>query len=326
MMRRERDIKKRRLLTGADGKLRTGWLLTITLVAWATASLGVRFGLGALFQALFRVWNVNADTAAKAPAWARVLYSWHGSLISVLRAAAVAALCVPLRRLWKLRPAPMRLKALPPACLIGFGAIIAMGLLALAADSLRLEWPLDRPRFSAGQPVLLVSLLAVALAEELLGKGIVFDGLKARWGSLRAAVCAAILFFFINGGWSGNVVSAVNVLLMGFLTCRLYALWGLGASAGFRVGWSFAAMCALGFGGGELALYRLYHVSEGWLTGGDGGPVYGLFATAFLALALAALYRSEAGVLLKRIYHRSRDHRRVPPGSGETANPQKNRR
>ena len=60
---------------------------------------------------------------------------------------------------------------------------------------------------------------------------------------------------------------------------------------GLRWGWSFATVFLLGFGGGEASLLRFYGVSETLLTGGDAGPVYGLYLTIILALALVWLYR-----------------------------------
>ena len=74
----------------------------------------------------------------------------------------------------------------------------------------------------------------------------------------------------------------MNALLLGIAGCLLYARHGLWTSVGFRWGWGFATAFLLGFGGGDGAVYRLYGVSEALLTGGDAGPMHGLWVTLLL--------------------------------------------
>ena len=283
-----------------QGRLRGGWLLSLTLAAWLVATLALRVGMAAGFGWLFRVWGISASNAHRAPAWARMIYVWHGSMITLLSAVVVLALSFALRRLWRLegreRFAPAKLGG---AWLCGLGTIVSIAVLCLAPDSMRLEWPLSRPRLTAALPALCLISLVSALAEESFTKRVVFDGLRTRWGVGWAALCACLNSFFSGNGWTGGVLCAVNVLLMGLLCCAIYEEKGLWAAAGFRWGWSVATLFLLGFGGGDHAVYRLYSVSERWLTGGDGGPICGAWGTLLLVILLGCLERDRLKALWK---------------------------
>ena len=266
--------------------LRTLWLLVISLLALAVATTALQTGLNALFDALFRTWNLRADNVARAPGWARALYAWRGGLVALLSGGALIALCPPLRRLWGARGE--KKKAGSGAgiyAMIGTATALVIAVVSLVPDSSRLEWPLSAPRFSATLPALCVFSFIGVLAEERFVRGVLLDGLAPRWGRVAAIAVACAAFFLMRSGWSGGPVYALNVLLTGIYGCLLYERAGLWAGVGFR--WCLEACCAflLGFGGGDAAIYRLYGVSETLLTGGDRGPLYGLW----LAVALAAL-------------------------------------
>lgn len=275
----------------ADGRVRAGWLLAASLLGYALAALALRRGLAALLSALTEAWGVNASTALRAPAWARTLWSWKGSLVTAVVSAALLCLSLGLRRLWGLDGASMRFRGrrLLLATLAGLALAILVLLLGLIPDSLRME-P-DAPRLRASLPALCAVSLLAAISEEAFTKGVLFDGLADRWGRPWATVAACAVFFLSNGGMAGNAVSAVNVLLLGLVCCAAHARYGLWSAVGLRWGWSVATVFLMGFGGGEASLMRFYGVSEALLTGGDAGPVYGLYATAALALALAWLER-----------------------------------
>ena len=78
------------------------------------------------------------------------------------------------------------------------------------------------------------------------------------------------------------MISALNVLLMGWLCCLLYERRGLWSAVFFRWAWSTVNVFVLGFGGQSASVYRLYGVSEVLMTGGDAGPAYGLWTTLLL--------------------------------------------
>lgn len=278
-----------------EGGLRTGSLLAISLLGYAVAALAMRRGLNAAFGALFRTWGVDAESAARAPRWAAAVYRWHGSAVTVIVCAALLALSASMRRLWLGRTdrASFNASALARAALTGLCGTVIVAAFCLIPDSMRLQWPLGAPRLTWALPALIAVSLLAALAEEAFLKRVLFDGIRARWGTPWAAGIVCALFFASNGGYAGNVACAINVLLLGGVCCALYARWGLWAAAGFRWSWSVGTVFLLGFGGADAAVYKLYGVSEAWLTGGDAGPVHGLWATLLLGAALA-------GTLMKR--------------------------
>lgn len=251
--------------------------------------------MNAAFAALFRAWGIDAENAARAPWWAAAVFRWHGSAVTVIVCAALLALSAGLRRLWLGQRARATLegRALARAAIAGLCVALVIAALCLLPDSMRLEWPPGAPNVTWALPTLCAVSLLAALAEEAFLKRVLFDGLRARWGAIWATAIVCALFFVSNGGYAGNVACAVNVLLLGAICCAMYARWGLWAAAGFRWGWSVGTMFVMGFGGGEAAVYRLYGVSEAWLTGGDAGPVYGLWATLLLAGMLAWLMRKK---------------------------------
>ena len=293
----------KRWFAGDGGAVRGGWLLAASLAAWLAASLLIRRGLSAGFAALFGAWRIDAVSAARAPGWARTLYAWHGSLITLLVSGALLALAAALRRLWRL-PAgktPFEMGAAAKAWLLGTGMVVLIAALCLLPDSMRMEWPLSRPRIGIGTAVLWIISLAGALAEEDFSKRVLYDGLRARWGAGWAALCACAAFFLTNGGFSGSALSAVNVMLLGLAGCAIYARLGFWAAAAFRWGWSAANVFLLGFGGGEYAVYRLYAVSENGLTGGDAGFIYGGWTTLLLAAVIAWLERDRIRAVAGRL-------------------------
>ncbi len=276
--------RNRRIWTAGDGGLKTGWLLAASLFGYALVTLGTRYGLIRAFGALFSAWGIDATNAHRAPGWARALFVWHGTLGTLAFAALTLLLSKGLRRLWRL-DGPM---LGPPsgtlwkATMVGILGPLIVAAVCLIPDSMRLEWPLSVPRFTWRLPALAaVSLLSV-LAEEAFSKRVLYDGLRGRWNNLWAAVVVCAVHWLTGGGVSGGVVSAVNALLLGLTGCLLYARYGLWTSVGFGWGWGLANVFLLGFGGGDTAVYRFYGVSEALLTGGDAGPMQGLWATLLL--------------------------------------------
>ncbi len=264
-------------------------MLAGAVAGYFLLTAAVRLGLGALLRALFVSWNLNPGTVARAPGWARALYGWQGSAVTLIVDVAAALYAVLACRV-KLR-CPGR-GDLGRWWAVGTLAALMSAALFLITDSLRLQWPLGRPRLSPGLLPLWALTLLTALAEELFTKGVVYDRVKRRWGRIWAVMASTLLFFLTNGGYSGTWISAVNVALMGVLCALCHDRFGLWAPVGFRWGWGFATVFLLGQGGGDRAVYRLYGVSEALLTGGDAGLVYGLWVTG----ALVAL----TGIMMRR--------------------------
>lgn len=300
--------------------------LIAAMAACVALTLLLRWGLSQGFAALFRAWNVSGKTVSGAPGWARLVYSWHGTAITLIVNGAVIVLSLALSRRWRregfLRgiaspnsapdtqhrmrnPVPevgrgtqltqtngdtvrtLRMAAI--ALLAGLCVALASAGLFLLTDSLRLLWPLSRPQLSAGLAPLAAMSLMTVLAEELFTKRLVYALADQAWGPAVATAVATAAFFLSNGGYAGNILCAINVALMGVLCCAVYARDGLASSIALRWGWSFANVFLLGYGGGRHAVYRLYGVSENLFTGGDAGLVYGLWLTIVLCAGLSLL-------------------------------------
>lgn len=280
-----------RLWSTGHGSIRTGWLLAASLFSYALVALATRYGLIRAFAALFDVWRIDPSNVHRAPAWARAVYVWHGSLATLACAALTLLLAGRLRKLWGLEGA---LTGAPSAGLwrgssTGVLAAIVVVVLCLLPDSLRPEWPLTAPRLGWTLPVMAVISLFSTLAEEAFTKRVLFDGLRRRWGRLWAAALVSAVFWLTGGGPAAGVVGSVNALLLGWVVCALYAGYGLWTAVGFRWGWSVATVFLLGFGGGEASVYRFYGVSEALLTGGDVGIMHGLWTTLLLAGMIIAV-------------------------------------
>ncbi|MBR2798463.1 MAG: CPBP family intramembrane metalloprotease [Clostridia bacterium] len=279
------------LWSTGHGSIRTGWLLAASLFSYALVALATRYGLIRAFAALFDVWRIDPSNVRRAPAWARAVYVWHGSLATLACAALTLLLAGRLRKLWGLEGA---LTGAPSAGLwrgssTGVLAAIVVVVLCLLPDSLRPEWPLTAPRLGWTLPVMAVISLFSTLAEEAFTKRVLFDGLRRRWGRLWAAALVSAVFWLTGGGPAAGVVGSVNALLLGWVVCALYAGYGLWTAVGFRWGWSVATVFLLGFGGGEASVYRFYGVSEALLTGGDAGIMHGLWTTLLLAGMIIAV-------------------------------------
>lgn len=284
-------VEDKSIWTADKGGIRTGWLLAVSLFGYAVIALGTRFGLMRLFAALFEAWGIDQTSVPRAPVWAQALYRWHGSFATLAFAALALALAKRVRRLWRLDgplvPAPSA--GLWRASVAGILMAVAIAMLCLLPDSMRLEWPLNAPRFTGALPVLAAVNLFSALGEEAFLKRVLFDGLRARWNGLWAVAAVCSVFWLTGGGLGAGIIAAVNVLLLGLDCCLLYERYSFWTSVGFRWGWSVANAFVLGFGGGDAAIYRLYGVSESLLTGGDAGPMHGLWTTMALVGMIAAL-------------------------------------
>lgn len=262
-------------------------MLAAVVAGWVALTVALRLGLGAAFRALFDAWNLKSETVARAPGWARVLYGWQGSIVTLaVDCAAILFVC----RVGGARLSPPARRGALAWWTVGTGIALLSAALFLLTDSLRPQWPLNAPRLGMGHLPLWGLTLLTALAEECFTKGVIYDGVKRQGGDAWALAASALAFFMMNGGYSGTLVSALNVALMGALCAALYCRYGLWVPVAFRWGWGFATVFLLGQGGGAQAVYRFYGVSETLLTGGDAGLVYGLWMTAVLSALLSGRF------------------------------------
>lgn len=273
----------KRIFIDPQGNMRIVWMIACALFVYRGVSFAVRLGLGRTFAALFSAWRVNAGNIHRAPVWAQWIFSWHTSFITVAVCLILMPVSLFLRR-WlagrkdKIK-APVHPSLLPAVA--GGGIALCLSVIFLLLDSMRLEWPLNRPAFSATVIFMLPVTLLTALSEELFTKCVVFDSIRIRKSPVAAVSVSALIFFFLNGGYAGNVFSGINVLLMGIVCCILYVDRGLWASVMFRGVWSYISVFVLGVSASG-PVYAMYRVSDAWFTGGDGGMICGFGMTVVL--------------------------------------------
>lgn len=255
------------------------------LGAWALATVALPAGLSALFRQLFAAWGLDAETAGRAPLWAALLYSFHGTLITLLTSGLLMLIC---RRALKARPEGLQGIRPVKLWLAGMGLALLSAGIFLLTDSLRSLWPLSSPRLTMGLPVVWMASLVSILAEEWLIRGVLDRTLREGWGRVWALVGVTLAFVVMNG-LTSSVQALINMALMGLLLGLIYERHGLGGTVAFRWGFGTSTAFLLGQGGGSSAVYRLYGVSENWLTGGDRGLMYGAWMTAGLLIGILRL-------------------------------------
>ena len=256
-----------------NGVLRPMWRTIFGAIAYFAAFYGVLYGLAAIFGALFDAWGLTNDNLALAPNWARrIVYSHTDFCYAAAYLVSTGAGLWIARRNEKARRS---LKAIWIAMGIGLAMSAGLTLIAFAMDSVRLERPLGEPHFSV-QALIAFFLIAVGkFSHEVLCR--------------RLSAVTAILI----GEWT--VCGAISGILVGMVACALYERGGLIASAAMQTVWT--AWCALVFGFPGMnvnanPVYAVYHVSDAWLTGGNGSVLGGAWCALVAAIACIILYRA----------------------------------
>lgn len=274
-------------------KLGTGWKLVLGVAAYMAVFYGAVLGQGAVFGALFAAWGLTDANLAYAPAWARWIVYGHTDFTYGLAYALSMAAALKLGKRWS-EP----VKSDPGKA--GFGALggLALGALLTAVafifDSMRLERPLTEPHFGAAQLSALAVLVLGGLSGEALTKRIVFDPIRRRLGRPAGYAAACMMSVLLCGRWI-NPLGLLNALLLGLVGCALYERGGLWASAALQVGWgAWTTLLFAWPNSGAVSVYRMYTVSEAWLTGGNTGADYGFGVTIGWIIMAAVLLRKDA--------------------------------
>ncbi len=257
------------------GELRLGWQLAAGFAAYAAVFYGVLWGLIRLFARLFSAWNLTNETIAYAPAWARMIVAGHADFSYCLAYILSAIAGLWLANRWtpgKKHDGAMILRGL----LMGAVPGMVIAALALLLDSMRLEWPLSEPKFGWTQLSALIVLILGSFSGEALTKRLAFDSVRMRFGRIAGYAFAAILSMILSGRWLSSL-GMFNALLMGILSCALYERGGILASTAVQAGWLWATGWLFAWpNSASSSVYRLYTVSEVWLTGGNFGADCGL--------------------------------------------------
>ena len=285
-----------------EGGARAAWKLLFAYAAYLLWAWLVTYLLSLGFGALFGAWGLSAATAARAPSWAQWLFANYGRFISLVSSFGAIALAHGLLRLLaggkmeKLRPRDLTVGAL-----WGLIPVLAGAALFLLMDSMRLY----ERTFSLTPDLLwmLAVYFAAALAEERFARGLTMRAATLHARPIWGYAASAAMLLAITGSYALPPLGVVNMLLTAVLCAHLSAMGRAGASVGLRCVWSWASTALAAFPGGSAAsqpVFRLYEVSENWLTGGASGLICGAWMTlALLALTLW-LFRKPLGALLRR--------------------------
>lgn len=277
-----------KIFVDKQGALRWGWRLLVGVFAYALAFYTVLWGFAALFGALFSAWNLTNENLIYAPKWAQTIVLWHADFTYVM--AYCAAMRIVLRLAWRWTKEPQASnKGFASAALIGLGLGALLTAASLGFDSMRLEQPLSEPVFSVSHMNALAVLLVGCFSGEMLTKRFVFESAKQRFGRVWGYVAACVVMALLSGMWN-HPAAVINALLMSIVGCAVYERGGSLASTALSAGWSAWTTWLFAWpGSSSVSIYRMYTVSEAWLTGGNAGANCGLGATVGWLIIAAIL-------------------------------------
>ena len=189
--------------------------------------------------------------------------------------------------------------------------------LFLAVDSMR---PYGRTlSFTPDVLWMLAVYLAAALAEERFARGLTMRVATLHARPVWGYVASALMLLAITGSYALPPLGIVNMLLTAVLCAHLSATGHAGASVGLRCAWSWSSNALAAFPGGNAAsqpVFRLYDVSENWLTGGANGLICGAWMTLILLALALWLFRQPLRALLRVRKQNNAATPRAPPRGG----------
>lgn len=290
--------------------LRPVWRILAGAAAYAAALYAVIGGLGWAFGKLFDAWGLTTSNLAYAPRWARLIVAWHTDSVHAL--AYLACILVGMAAAKRLCGGGCCERRIRPwlAGAMGLGMAAGLTLAALLADSMRMELPFGEPLLYIAQLRALAVLVLGKLSAEVLTKRIIFDPVCARGKRALAYLLAALVSLLLTGILR-SPLGVINAMLAGLLGCVLYERGGLAAASAWQAAWSGWCALVFRFPGMEASaepVYTLYHVSDAWLTGGNGGPMCGAWATVFCSALLIWLCRSEINNFATKAIKRRNSH------------------
>ena len=279
------------ILVDKAGKMCLGWRLMIGILAYVLAFYGVLWGCSAIFGALFEAWNLTNENLIYAPGWARQIVLWHTDATYALAYCASASAALLLAKRWN-KERKSSGKEIGRATLMGVGLGALLTAIALGFDSMRLEASLGELSIFSSTFSALAVLMLGSLCGETLTKLLVFDAVRERLGRVWGYAAVAILSVLLAGMWT-NPVGLINALLLGIVGCAVYERGGLFASAALSAGWSAWTTWLFAWPGTGASVYRMYTVSDAWLTGGNAGANAGLGATVGWIIIATLLFRED---------------------------------
>ncbi|MBK8727793.1 MAG: CPBP family intramembrane metalloprotease [Holophagaceae bacterium] len=271
-----------------DHRLRNGWWILIFVLILAAT----RLGLGPAIRGLK---HLGVGKAWLEP----VLFlfvlgvTWACTL---LRREPLASIGFRLDRRW--------LKELGWGTALGIGFMVAAAGMVWAVGGVRFE--LDPARSLKTLSYGAYMFLFVALFEETLFRGFLFQRLVAGSGVWVAQIALALLFaagHWGNPGMAGatKVWATVDIALAAVFLGLAYLRTGsLALPVGLHLGWNWAQGHLLGFGVSGLAtagwVKPVFLGKAEWITGGAFGLEASVFGVVVDLLAIVLLWRWKGSV------------------------------
>lgn len=301
--------KIKKIFVNQQGSPRVGWRLALGISAYAAAFYGAMGLLSLAFGKLFEAWGITNVNLIYAPRWAQWIVAVHADAIYVAAYTVALLAGMALARRWT--PAQRSVaKETGKGALLGVAPGLVLTFAAFLLDSMRLENPLTEPAVSYSQVTALAVLLMGSLSGEVLTKRLIFDPMRSRYGRWGGVLAVLLMSVLLSGSWSSGM-GLITTALMGLAGCVLYERGGLMASAALTAGWSAWTAWLFAWPNTTSAcVYRMYTVSEVWLTGGNAGAARGFGSMLLWAMIAAILLRKE----MKRGIVRMKNMRRSTNG------------
>lgn len=273
----------KKLFRDRDGSLRNGWWILVFLALFLAS------------QPVYHLLSKAIQHQGYTGAWL--------SPLPVLFLLAVTWICLRLRR------EPLSAVGLRTNGTwwkqAGIGALLGVVLILLVAGLICIaggvRFGLDPARSVAALAMGAWFFVWVALLEELLFRGFVFQRMVDGIGAWPALLAMAVLFALAhwgNPGMEGATVvwatidTALGALLLGLAYLRTRSL---ALPIGIHFGWNWAQGALLGFdvSGLDQTGWLLPHLSNKpqWFTGGAFGPEASVFSVLVDVVAVAAMWR-----------------------------------
>ena len=231
------------------------------------------------------------------------------SIASSLGQPVVALLVGPLLAagvLWLYRRATIRVERRPATDLARGGAARgvliggAVGFLLAAATTGAIAllggYQITAWGSLAGALTVIGMMCAIAVAEEVLFRGVIFRLIEQRWGTWLALAVSAALFglvHLVNPGatlWGAIAVAVEAGLMLGAAYVVTGSLW---LPIGLHLGWNVATVAIFGSiaSGSTTSGALVTAITPGpvWLTGGAFGLEASVIAVALCSIATTAL-------------------------------------
>ena len=277
------EARLKRILLNQHGRLRNGYWVLIFIALFLLS----RVAYTPLSQAL-QAAGVGKDALGPLPFVFTLLVTWA---CTRLRGEPLSSVGLQLDSRW--------IRQALAGTGLGMAAMLAVTALISMAGGVRFE--LDPARSVATLAGGLYIFLFVALFEELLFRGFVFQRLVDGIGAPLALAATAVLFALGHGdnpGMEGATqLWAMGDLALGALLFGLAYLrtGSLALPVGLHLGWNWMQGHVLGFGVSGVDqpgwLRPLYQTQPQWLTGGEFGPESSVCAVVVDLVAIALLWR-----------------------------------